>query len=89
MKELNNMPYIKVSERQQYLHYLSSIETILTKGDLEYCIFVLMKKYMKDKKMTYTELHNCVYAAMHCADEFRRRYLDVREDEALRLNGDI
>jgi hypothetical protein len=26
---------------------------------------------------------------MHCADEFRRRLLDKREDEAMFQNGDI
>ena len=44
---------------------------------------------MKDKPMKYTELHNTVYAATHCGDEFRRRYLDGREIMAMGDNGDV
>jgi len=29
------------------------------------------------------------YAIEHCADEFRRRFLDEREDEAIDINGDM
>ena len=60
-----------------------------TKGELEYCIFKLMKTYMKDKPSRYSVLHDCTYASMHCADEFRRRYLDKREDDAISENGDV
>ena len=83
------MPYIKRDRRNQYDKILDQISTIYTKGDLEYCIFKLMKIYMKDREYKYSNLHDAVYAAMHCADEFRRRYLDVRENEALEKNGDI
>lgn len=83
------MPYIKGFDRVPYDKGLDVITEIKTKGDLEYCIFKLMKLYMKNKEMTYTELHNCTYAAMHCADEFRRRFLDSRENEAMSKNGDI
>ena len=44
---------------------------------------------MKTKPYKYSDLHDCVYAAQHCADEFRRRYLDKREDRARKENGDI
>lgn len=81
------MPYIK--ERRKYDEVLNRLSNIETKGDLEYCIFKLMKLYMKDKKVSYSELHNTVYAAIHCGDEYRRRYLDKREDEALNENGEI
>ncbi len=83
------MPYISENMRGKFDLYLDAIYTIDTKGELEYCIFKLMKKYMKHKEFKYTELHNCVYASMHCADEFRRRFLDEREDEARDKNGDI
>jgi hypothetical protein len=83
------MPYIKASERIPFDKALYNFPEIKTKGELEYCITYLMKLYMVDKKATYTELHNCTYAAMHCADEFRRRHLDRREDEAMQENGDI
>ena len=48
-----------------------------------------MKQYRAQHAEKYSDLHDCTYAAMHCADEFRRRYLDVREDAAKHLNGDI
>jgi hypothetical protein len=86
------MPYIKKEDRERYnnlLVLLDSIPELPTKGDLEYLIFTLMKKYMKTRDQRYSTLHDCVYAAMHCADEFRRRYLDKREDQARQANGDI
>jgi hypothetical protein len=87
------MPYIKKNLREKYNDHLDEIldhlNGIPTKGDLEYCIFRLMKIYMMNKEQTYTELHNCVYAAQHCADEFRRRFLDAREDKARKENGDV
>jgi hypothetical protein len=46
-------------------------------------------KYMKNKKIRYVNLHDCVYAATHCADEFRRRFLDAREEDAREKDGDI
>lgn len=83
------MPYIDPLKRIPFDKVLVDFPEIATKGELEYCITYLMKLYMVDKKATYTELHNCTYAAMHCADEFRRRHLDRREDEAIKINGDI
>lgn len=82
------MPYIHPDERMKYVD-LDLIEKIDTKGQLEYCIFTLMKTYMKTRENRYSNLHDCVYAAMHCADEFRRRFLDIREDSAIEENGDI
>lgn len=83
------MPYIKNENRIIYNKIISSLPKIETKGDLEYIVFSIMKKYMKTRDYRYSKLHDCVYAIMHCADEFRRRYLDKREDEARAVNGDI
>ena len=83
------MPYIKKEQRKKYDFALDDIKQIENKGELEYCIFKLMIKYMYDKEERYSNLHDCVYAAMHCADEFRRRYLDIRENTAIVENGDI
>ena len=83
------MPYIKQEDRQKFNKILKQLPEMKTKGELEYCVFYLMKKYMKNRKFRYTNLHDCVYAVMHCADEFRRLYLDKREDEARKENGDI
>lgn len=86
------MPYIKKSDRAKYwqvLYEIDKLPEIETKGDLEFLIFTLMKKYMKTKEYRYSTLHDTVYASMHCADEFRRRYLDERENFALKENGDV
>jgi len=83
------MPYIKKELRPKYAKPLEELPEIETKGDLEYCIFKLMKKYMSTRPSKYSNLHDTVYAAMHCADEYRRRYLDQREIEARGKNGDI
>ena len=83
------MPYIKTEKREPFDQSLNSIKKIDTKGELEYCIYKLMKIYMQDKKFNYTNLHDTVYSSIHCGDEFRRNYLDKREDEAKKENGEI
>lgn len=83
------MPYIAMDQRHQFRILLSKLPSIATKGELEYCIFYLMKKYMQTKDIKYLNLHDTTYAAIHCGDEFRRRYLDNREDIAKEKNGDI
>lgn len=87
------MPYIDKQHRDRYetsfVQWVKQMPNIETKGDLEYLITILMKRFMKSREYRYTSLHDCVYAVMHCADEFRRRYLDKREDEAIKENGDI
>lgn len=90
------MPYVTKDRRQELdYRFFSDKEKIegglehLTKGDLEYIVFKIMKLYMSKKEYRYSTLHDVVYAVQHCADEFRRRYLDKREDEARETNGDI
>jgi hypothetical protein len=85
------MPYIKQFRRKEFDAIFDKFKCMVIedKGSLEYCVFKLMKKYMKDKEERYSTLHDCTYAVQHCADEFRRRYLDKREDHALTENGDI
>lgn len=85
------MPYIKQEDRDKYneVSYEIINHKIETKGDLEYLVFLLMKQYMSNREMRYSTLHDCVYAVAHASDEFRRRYLDKREDEAKEANGDI
>ena len=83
------MPYIQRNKRSKYLEALEQIPGIESKGELEFCIYWLMKKYMQDKPIRYSTLHDSVYAAQHCADEFRRRHLDTRENAAREENGDV
>lgn len=83
------MPYIRKEERGKFDDYLDKIKIIDTKGELEYCVTKLMKIYMSSRSPRYATLHDVVYAVMHSADEYRRRYLDKREDEAIGENGDV
>lgn len=83
------MPYIR-KDREKFDKVLHQIPLMNNKGELEYCVFKLMTLYMKQhRSYRYAILHDVTYAIMHCADEFRRRYLDKREDEAREENGDI
>ena len=83
------MPYIKINERDRFTEALNKMPKFQNKGELEYVVFYLMKHYMKDREYRYSILHDVTYAIMHCADEFRRRYLDKRETQARKSNGDI
>jgi acyl carrier protein phosphodiesterase len=86
------MPYISKGDRQRYIEIDKAIANqpeISTKGDLEFLVFRLMVKFMSTREPRYSTLHEVVYAVQHCADEYRRRFLDVRENQALLNNGDI
>jgi hypothetical protein len=83
------MPYIEQNNRVKFDEHLDNIKKIETKGELEYCIFKLMKIYMQDKTFNYSNLHDTVYSAIHCGDEFRREFLDKRENTAKENNGII
>ena len=83
------MPYIKKALRGQYKRHLLYFPSMSTKGNLEYCIYLLMLHYMKDKEARYCNLHDCVYGVVHAAHEFERKFLDAREDEAEKDNGGI
>jgi len=83
------MPYILQANRERFQPALESLPDFASKGELEYVIFSIMRAYMSARNNKYSNLHDCTYAAMHCADEFRRRFLDKREDEAITENGDI
>ena len=86
------MPYVAKEQREKYKNLLlliDHIEQIETKGDLEFLVFYLMKKYMKTRESRYATLHDVVYAVIHAGEEFKRRFLDKREDQARQQNGDI
>jgi hypothetical protein len=86
------MPYVDRNSRDKYKEINKAIaftDKIETKGDLEYLVFMLMVKFMETREKRYSTLHDVVYAVAHCSDEYRRRFLDKREDEAKAANGDI
>jgi hypothetical protein len=83
------MPYIKQEQREKYSDILNLLPDIPDKGTLEYCIAYLQKLYMKNKEFRYGVLHDCTYGTIHAGEEFRRKYLDAREEQAERENGSI
>lgn len=86
------MPYVDQESRDKYFHLTTEIDKldeISSKGDLEFIVFYLMKKFMKTRQVRYATLHEVVYAVIHAGEEYKRRFLDKREDEALFNNGDI
>ena len=83
------MPYIKSEDRMKFDRKLEQMPSFETKGELEYCIFYMMRKYMDTREFKYSTLHDACYASQHCADEFKRRFLDKREDDAREENGDV
>ena len=83
------MPYIKQEDRVNFDQVLNGLPPFTTKGELEYCIYSMMKRYAAGRAFNYSNLHDATYAAHHCADEFRRNFLDYREEEAEYTNGPI
>ena len=85
------MPYIEKKLRLKYDKVLNEIPLMNNKGELEYCVFKLMILYMKqiNRKYRYNILHAVTYAVIHAGEEFKRRFLDKREDEARETNGDV
>jgi hypothetical protein len=84
------IPYIPTAVRRIFDPHLCEVSRKITKkGELEYAIFKLLKLYMTDKEYNYSNLHETVYAGIHAAEEFKRRYLDEREDLAKIREGDI
>ncbi len=83
------MPYIPEQERPQFREILLRLPHMGTKGQLEYSIFKLMRIYMQSRAYRYSDLQECISAVKHAAHEFERRFLDSREDDAIKENGDI
>lgn len=84
------MPHINEIQRAKYSIITSLIldTEIENKGDLEYLVYQLMKSFMKTRESRYSTLHEAVYGTIHSAEEFKRLYLDRREDIAIKLNGE-
>jgi hypothetical protein len=83
------VPYIAPDEREYYDNVLNQLSSIGNKGDLEYCIYKLLVKYMSNREFRYSPLHDAVYACIHAGEEFKRNFLDKRESQAKETNGDI
>ena len=83
------MPYIPEEERTKFNDMITATPSMKSKGELEYILYKTAITYMEDKVYNYTNMHDVVSAIQHVAHEFQRRYLDIREDQAIKENGDI
>jgi len=83
------MPYIKQEDRMKFDEILDQMPIISVKGELEYCITKIIKKFMEDKEANYCNLHDAVYGTVHAGHEFERNHLDKREDFAKEKNGNV
>lgn len=83
------MPYIKQEERPVFQDFAWKCPALVNKGQLEYLITLLMINFMNSREHTYSNLHDCIYAVIHAAEEFKRTQLDPHEHEAELRNGSI
>lgn len=92
------MPYIKPEAREYYRNHgaldelsqaLNKINLEEAKGDLNYIIFYLVRKYIQERGLGYFKISTMIGALEDCADELRRRVLHPYEDSCIKKNGDI
>lgn len=83
------MPYIKPEFRNKFNKMIDDCPKMVSKGELEFILFKICKIYMRDIEHNYSNLHDVSYAAVHVGEEIKRRFLDSREDWAMKQNGDI
>lgn len=79
------MPYITQKQREE----LDVGCTPKDAGELNYCIHLLLEKYVKMKGESY-QVYNDIQGALRCvADELARRRVGPYEDKKILENGDI
>jgi len=91
------MPYIKPDKRKHpdmvraTRAIAKAVESgaIDCRGDMNYIYFSMARKYLEKKGYTYHFISDAKTAARDSADEINRRFMDVREDEAIEIYGDV
>lgn len=92
------MPYIKSKARDYYKHVgnLDDVATALcticlpnAKGDLNYIITYLVKRYLAEHGVSYFTASAMIDAVHDAECELRRRVLDPYEDKKIKENGDV
>ena len=79
------MPYNKQEERNQ----LDTEQYPVNAGELNYCIHILLERYIKQKGESY-QVYNDIQGVLRCvADELARRRIGPFEDKKKEENGDI
>lgn len=80
------MPYIADSSRPDLTP--TSPRSADTVGELDFQITILLLRYI-DKDPSFQRIADCIAAAKHAGDEFKRRLADPYEDRKIRENGDV
>jgi len=84
------MPYITQDRRKEFDSLLSQLGTrIKNKGEMNYCVSILMKWYVSIHGENYQNLSDAKNALTDAASEFERRILHQYEDEKIKENGDL
>ena len=99
------MPYIPVERRKLFDESIDNIVKHLgeiydgsygysfdekqAKGDLNYIIYSLVKRFTKSHGEGYFKISNMIGAVHDAEDELKRRLLHKYEDQAIEKNGDI
>ena len=88
------MPYIKKKDRPKYdelIHKLSQVINSFEnqKGDLNYCITILIKEFMWNKGKCYNTLSDITGVLNDVKVEFERKVVGPYEDKKIEENGGI
>lgn len=84
------MPYIKSKDRKRFVQWLRKTPVIKTKGELEYLVTVLARRFLADQQgQRYAQIHDTVYAVIHAGEELRRIVMDPYEEEKRHENGAV
>ena len=79
------MPYISQEERRD----LFAGGDILTAGQLNYQITVLVVEYLRTNKLNYQTINDIVGALEGAKAEFQRRVVNPYEKDKIETNGDV
>lgn len=84
------MPYIIQEHRALLDPQLFDIsQNIVSQGELNYCITVLLHRYVKQKGITYSVLNDCLGVLDAAGKEFYRTIVAPYENKKIEENGDI
>ena len=84
------MPYIKSERRREFDNCLSTLGIkIQNKGELNYCVSILMAWYVSKHGESYQTLSDAKNALTDAASEFERRRMFPYEDLKREENGDL
>jgi len=84
------MPYIEKNRRTLFDKHLKEIGPHTTgQGDLNYCITILLHKYIESHGLSYATLNDCIGVLEAAKLELYRRIVAPYEDIKIAENGDL